>query len=102
MANKTTGNEQLQGQDESAAQEHFQMKGEQRLQVSAYNQRVFQLVVENVEDYAVFVVDLNGNIASWNPGVEKLLGYGENEFIAKKASIIFTPEDIAKRLPNGN
>lgn len=64
-----------------------------RLQVSDYNQRVFELVVENVEDYAVFAVDLDGTIASWNPGVEKLLGYAESEFVGQPAAVIFTPED---------
>ncbi|MDQ4122035.1 MAG: PAS domain-containing sensor histidine kinase [Acidobacteriota bacterium] len=55
--------------------------------------------MENVEDYAVFVVDLDGNIVSWNPGVEKLLGYREDEIIGKKSAIIFTPEDIAAKAP---
>ena len=50
-------------QNQSAPDKHSQT-GNERLQVSAYNQRVFQLVVENVEDYAVFVVDLSGNNAS--------------------------------------
>lgn len=85
-------------QNQSAPDKHSQT-GNERLQVSAYNQRVFQLVVENVEDYAVFVVDLSGNNASWNPGVEKLLGYGENEFVGQDASIIFTPEDRAAKAP---
>lgn len=68
-------------------------KNNRRLQVSDYNQRVFELVVENVEDYAVFAVDLDGTIASWNPGVEKLLGYPESEFVGQPAAVIFTPED---------
>lgn len=97
MSNETSGNQRRgELQLESAAQERFKSVNG-GLQVSDYNQRVFQLVVENVEDYAVFVVDLNGNIVSWNPGVEKLLGYGEDEFIGNKSSIIFTPEDIAKK-----
>jgi PAS domain S-box-containing protein len=89
-----TGKNQL----ESIIQEDSQSVNG-RLQVSDYNQRVFQLIVENVEDYAVFVVDLNGNVASWNPGVEKLLGYGEDEFVGQKAAIIFTPEDITAKAP---
>lgn len=56
-------------------------------------------MVENVEDYAVFVVDLSGNNASWNPGVEKLLGYREDEFVGRDASIIFPPEDRAAKAP---
>lgn len=85
-------------QSKFIAQEHAQSENG-RLQVSDYNQRLFQLVVENVEDYAVFMVDLNGDIVSWNPGVEKLLGYGEDDFVGKKAAIIFTPEDIAAKAP---
>jgi PAS domain-containing protein len=46
------------------------------------NEELFRLVAEKVEDFAVFAIDLDGTVASWNPGVEKLLGYGEEEFVA--------------------
>jgi diguanylate cyclase (GGDEF)-like protein/PAS domain S-box-containing protein len=60
---------------------------------------LFQLIVDNVKDFAVFVTDTEGRIISWNPGVKHILGYEEAEFIDQPASIIFTPEDLARSLP---
>ncbi|HEY9402985.1 MAG TPA: PAS domain S-box protein [Pyrinomonadaceae bacterium] len=54
---------------------------------------LFRLVAEKVEDFAVFAIDPDGTVASWNPGVEKLLGYDESEFVGCDSCIIFTPED---------
>ncbi len=60
------------------------------------NEELFRLVAERVEDFAVFALDLEGLAASWNPGVEKLLGYGEDEFVGLDSCVIFTPEDIER------
>ncbi|MDQ3032495.1 MAG: PAS domain S-box protein [Myxococcota bacterium] len=54
-----------------------------------------RLAVEQVLDYAIFVVDLRGRIASWNAGVKHVLGWSEHEWIGQPASIVFTPEDVA-------
>ncbi len=56
----------------------------------------FRLLVEGVHDYALFMTDVQGQIISWNPGVERLLGYSEAEIIGQPFSCIFTPEDIAQ------
>nr|WP_315889752.1 PAS domain S-box protein [Kovacikia minuta] len=55
----------------------------------------FRLIVESVKDYAIFTLDLNGTITSWNPGAERLLGYEEGEIMGCSGLIIFTPEDQA-------
>jgi PAS domain S-box-containing protein len=60
------------------------------------NEELFRLVTEKVEDFAIFAVDLDGTTASWNAGVEKLLGYGEAEFVGRNSCAIFTPEDIER------
>jgi PAS domain S-box-containing protein len=57
------------------------------------SEELFRLVAEKVEDFAVFAVNLDGTNASWNPGVEKLLGYAEDEFVGRDSCILFTPED---------
>lgn len=54
----------------------------------------FRLLVEGVRDYAIFMLDPEGHIVSWNPGVKRILGYEEAEFIGQPVSIIYTPEDI--------
>lgn len=63
---------------------------------SFHTEELFRLVIENVEDYAVFAIDLEGNAASWNPSVEKLLGYTEEQFVGLDVCRIFTPEDNAQ------
>ena len=54
---------------------------------------MFRLVAEKVEDFAVFAIEPDGTVASWNPGVRKLLGYDESEFVGSDSCTIFTPED---------
>lgn len=53
----------------------------------------FRLIVESVKDYAIFTLDLNGIITSWNSGAEGLLGYKEAEVVGHSSRTIFTPED---------
>ncbi|MBD1909154.1 ATP-binding protein [Leptolyngbya sp. FACHB-8] len=53
----------------------------------------FRLIVESAKDYAIFTLDLDGVITSWNPGAERLLGYKEAEIIGQPGYTIFTPED---------
>ncbi len=60
---------------------------------------LFRLLVENVRDYAIFVIDMEGRVENWNPGAERLLGYREAEMIGQSITPLFTPEDIAKGLP---
>ncbi len=55
--------------------------------------------VEQVKDYAIFRCDREGFPTSWNEGVERVLGYGEKEFIGLPPEAIFTPEDVAAGVP---
>ena len=65
-------------------------------ETSEQSRELFRLVIENVEDIAVYTKDLEGRILSWNPGVERLLGYAEDEWVGRHISIIFAPEDLAR------
>jgi PAS domain S-box-containing protein len=65
-------------------------------ETSEQSLELFRLVAENVRDFAVYAKDLEGHILSWNPGVERLLGYEEAEWVGRHISIIFTPEDLAQ------
>ena len=56
---------------------------------------LFNLFVENVRDYAIFMTDANGSAVSWNAGVERLLGYSEKEFLGTSLTTIYTPEDVS-------
>jgi two-component system, cell cycle sensor histidine kinase and response regulator CckA len=58
--------------------------------------RRFRLLVEQVRDYAIFMVDPEGRHTTWNEGVQRLLGYDEAEFVGQPGTILFTPEDRAR------
>lgn len=60
------------------------------------SQERFRLLVESVKDYAIFTLDSNGYITSWNPGAVGILGYQEAEIIGQHGSCLFTPEDRRK------
>ncbi len=60
---------------------------------------LFRLMVENVKDYAIFVIDPEGRVESWNQGAERLLGYRDGEMIGRSIALLFTPEDIEKGFP---
>ncbi|MEO6462347.1 MAG: PAS domain-containing protein, partial [Candidatus Eisenbacteria bacterium] len=60
---------------------------------------LFRLLVENIQDYAIFVIDTEGRVENWNPGAERLLGYRDAEMIGQSITPLFTPEDIAKGFP---
>ncbi|HEV7280209.1 MAG TPA: PAS domain S-box protein [Pirellulaceae bacterium] len=65
----------------------------------AYEER-FRTLVEQVEDYAIFMIDLEGRPTSWNEGVLRVLGFDEEEFVGQEInSAIFTPEDQAEGVP---
>ncbi|MDB4872189.1 MAG: sensor protein [Gemmatimonadales bacterium] len=61
--------------------------------------RIYQLMVESVRDYAIFLLDPNGYIASWNRGAERIKGYSSDEIIGRHFSVFYGPEDIAARKP---
>jgi PAS domain S-box-containing protein len=62
-------------------------------EISQDSQELFRLIAENVSDFAVFATGLDGRAVSWNPGVGSLLGFAEEEWVGRDASVIFTPED---------
>src|SRR4029077_10668713 len=61
--------------------------------------RIYQLMVESVYDYAIFMLDPAGYIASWNRGAQKIKGYTADEIIGQHFSIFYKAEDIATRHP---
>lgn len=57
--------------------------------------RIYQLMVESVHDYAIFMLDPGGYVASWNRGAQKIKGYTADEIIGQHFSIFYRAEDIA-------
>ena len=58
-----------------------------------------RLLIESAKDYAIFTVDTDRKINSWNTGAEAMIGYSEQEILGQRGDIIFTPEDIARKQP---
>lgn len=59
----------------------------------------FRLLVAAVKDYAIFMLDINGHILSWNSGAQRIKGYTVDEIIGKHFSIFYTPEDLQDGKP---
>lgn len=58
-----------------------------------------RLLVESVVDYAIFMLDANGHVATWNLGAEKIKGYRAEEIVGKHFSQFFTDEDVRAGKP---
>ncbi|MHC2460895.1 hybrid sensor histidine kinase/response regulator [Rhizobium leguminosarum bv. trifolii] len=59
----------------------------------------FRRLVQGVSDYAIYMLDPNGNVSSWNFGAERIKGYRPQEIIGRHFSTFYTPEDRAAGLP---
>ncbi|HLZ11033.1 MAG TPA: PAS domain S-box protein [Candidatus Acidoferrum sp.] len=59
----------------------------------------FRLMVSNVKDYAIFMLDPEGRVISWNDGAKKIKGYGAEEIIGQHFSRFYLPEDLAAGKP---
>jgi PAS domain S-box-containing protein len=58
-----------------------------------------RLLVESTIDYAIFMLDPDGRVASWNAGAERIKGYHADEIIGKHFSTFYTPEALAAGWP---
>src|SRR5260370_38414254 len=62
----------------------------------------FHILVDSVEEYAIYMLDPNGNIITWNTGAENIKGYSAEEIIAKNFVTFYTAEDAAAANPQRN
>jgi PAS domain S-box-containing protein len=63
------------------------------------SERQFRLLIDGVIDYALYMLDRNGTIASWNTGAQRIKGYSSDEIIGKHFSQCYTEQDRAAGLP---
>jgi PAS domain S-box-containing protein len=61
--------------------------------------QLFRRLVEGVTDYAIFMLDPDGRVASWNPGAERIKGYRREEILGQHFSRFYTEEDRAAGVP---
>jgi PAS domain S-box-containing protein len=66
---------------------------------SEESESIFKLLVESVKDYAIFMLDADGNIKTWNEGAQRIKGYKANEIIGKHFSIFYPPDALASKHP---
>lgn len=62
----------------------------------------YQLLINSVRDYAIFMVDVNGIVISWNTGAERINGYEADEIIGVSMEVFYMPDDISKGIPESN
>jgi PAS domain S-box-containing protein len=85
----TKANEKLQGEIKEGRHSEPLRDSEER----------FRLLVQSVKDYAIFMLDQNGYIESWNAGAANIKGYSADEAIGKHFSIFYPEEDIERDKP---
>ena len=59
----------------------------------------FRLLMNSVTDYAIYMLDPDGRITTWNIGAERIKGYSEQEVIGQDFSIFYTPDDLVAGKP---
>ena len=63
------------------------------------SERIFRLLVESVKDYAIFMLDPTGRVATWNAGAERIKGYRPHEIIGHSFSEFYPADDVAAGKP---
>jgi PAS domain S-box-containing protein len=64
-----------------------------------HSEERFRMLVNAVQDYAIFMLDVQGHICSWNTGAERIKGYGVSEIIGKHFSQFYPEEDVRSGKP---
>jgi diguanylate cyclase (GGDEF)-like protein/PAS domain S-box-containing protein len=67
--------------------------------MSLGNEDLLRLLVAETRDYAIFMLDVEGNVATWNAGALRFKGYEADEIIGRHFSVFYPPEDIAVGKP---
>jgi PAS domain S-box-containing protein len=63
------------------------------------SEKRFQMLVESVTDYAIYMLDAQGHVTNWNAGAMRIKGYAEGEIIGRHFSCFYTPEDRDQGVP---
>jgi len=75
------------------------MAGPTKHHSTGENDEIFKLVVESVVDYAIFVLDADGRVATWNAGAERIKGYRADEIVGRHFLVFYPPEEVDAGLP---
>ncbi len=75
-----------------------EIRRESTARVRAGNQR-YRVLIENIQDYAILMLDTQGNVVSWSSSAERIKGYSAAEIIGRHFSCFYPPEEIKNGLP---
>jgi PAS domain S-box-containing protein len=62
----------------------------------------FHILVDSVEEYAIYLLDPDGNVVTWNKGAQKIKGFTAEEIVGKNFACFYTAEDVAAGKPQRN
>jgi PAS domain S-box-containing protein len=68
--------------------------------VSPSNESHFRLLIDSIEEYAIYWLDATGRVLTWNRGAELNKGYKSEEVLGQHYSLFFVPEDVESRIPD--
>src|SRR4029077_14766061 len=70
--------------------------------MSQQTEQQFHMLVDSVEEYAIYMIDPTGNVVTWNSGAQKIKQYTAKEIIGKNFACFYTAEDVAAEKPQRN
>src|SRR6201989_2452550 len=59
----------------------------------------YRLLIESITDYAIYMLDRDGHVTSWNPGAKRFKGYDADEIIGRHFSTFYTEAERAQNVP---
>ena len=65
-----------------------------------HSEERFRLLLEGIEDYAVYMLDPEGRVTSWNSGAQRITGYSADEIVGQSFERFYSPEDVAAGRPS--
>src|SRR6188768_3478942 len=81
------------------AEEQREAERHEAERVLRESEEKFRLLVDEVRDYAIFFLDLEGQVKTWNMGAERIKGYRADEIIGQSFDRFYVPEDVIAGLP---
>ena len=77
----------------------LELEKNSELEKKATLEKLHNKMIEEIQDYAIILLDIDGTILSWNYGVEKIKGYKEHEILGQNFRIFYLPQDRQAQLP---
>jgi PAS domain S-box-containing protein len=83
----------------SAAAPRRNSSGRELAEALRESEERYQMLLDGIQNYAIFMMDTQGRILSWNVGAERIKGYSSDQIIGHNFSCFFPPEDIKRGRP---